>query len=69
MKMRYFATAARAVAIMGFEYAESGRPIPVFADRRLRVDEQPRLETLSPSLSLFAGQSGVNQRPRRSASD
>ena len=30
-----------AVAIMGFEYAESARPIPVFADRRLRVDEPP----------------------------
>ena len=30
-----------AVAIMGFEYAESDRPIPVFADRRLRVDEPP----------------------------
>ena len=30
-----------AVAIMGFEYAESARPIPVFADRHLRVDEPP----------------------------
>jgi hypothetical protein len=29
------------VEIMGFEYAESARPIPVFADRRLRVDEPP----------------------------
>jgi hypothetical protein len=28
-------------AITGFEYAESARPIPVFADRRLRVDEPP----------------------------
>jgi hypothetical protein len=27
-----------AVEIMGFEYVESARPIPVFADRRLRVD-------------------------------
>jgi hypothetical protein len=26
-----------AAAIMGFEYAESARPIPFFADRRLRV--------------------------------
>jgi hypothetical protein len=30
-----------AVAIMGFEYAESARQIPVFADRHLRVDEPP----------------------------
>ena len=30
-----------AVEIMGFEYTESARPIPVFADRRLRVDEPP----------------------------
>ena len=30
-----------AVAIMGFDYAASARPIPVFADRRLRVDEPP----------------------------
>jgi len=29
------------VAIMGFEYAESARSIPIFADRRLRVDEPP----------------------------
>ena len=28
-------------AIMGFEYAESARPIPIFADRCLRVDEPP----------------------------
>jgi hypothetical protein len=28
-------------AIVGFEYAESARPIPIFADRRLRVDEPP----------------------------
>jgi hypothetical protein len=27
------------VAIMNFEYAECSRPIPVHADRRLRVDE------------------------------
>src|SRR5262252_8605034 len=26
-----------AVAIMGFEYAESARPIPIFADRCLRM--------------------------------
>jgi len=30
-----------AVEKMGFEHAESARPIPVFADRRLRVDEPP----------------------------
>ena len=28
-------------AIMGFEYAESARPIPILADRCLRVDEPP----------------------------
>jgi len=33
--------ATAAVEIMGFEYAESARPIPVCADRRLRVDEPP----------------------------
>ena len=26
---------------MGFEYAKSARPIQVFADRRLRLDEPP----------------------------
>ena len=36
-----FRYCASAVAIMGFKYAESGRPIPAFADRRLRVDEPP----------------------------
>jgi hypothetical protein len=30
-----------AVAIMGFEYAESARPIPFFADRCFGVDEPP----------------------------
>ena len=41
MKMRYFAYCGSADAIMGFEYAESARPIPIFADRCLRVDEPP----------------------------
>jgi len=44
MKMRYFANfryCGSAVAIMGFEYAESTRHFPVFADLRLRVDEPP----------------------------
>ena len=41
MRMRWFGTAAWLVAIMGFEYAESARPIPVFADRCRRVDEPP----------------------------
>jgi hypothetical protein len=30
-----------AVAIMGFEYAERDRPVPVYADRCFRVDEPP----------------------------
>ena len=30
-----------AVAIMGFEYAESDRPVPVYADRCFRLDEPP----------------------------
>lgn len=33
-----FGACGPAVAIMGFEYAESARPIPVYADRCLRVE-------------------------------
>jgi hypothetical protein len=36
-----FCYCGSAVAIMSFEYAESARPIPICADRRLRVDEPP----------------------------
>jgi hypothetical protein len=42
MKMREIVRyGGSAVAIMGFEYAESARPIPAFADRCLGVDEPP----------------------------
>jgi hypothetical protein len=39
--VRYCGSAA---AIMGFEYAESARPIPVYADRRFRVDDHRQLQ-------------------------
>jgi hypothetical protein len=41
MKMRWVRYCGSAVAIMGFEYAESVRPIPVYADRCFRLDEPP----------------------------
>src|SRR5215469_13200541 len=45
-------------AIMGFEYAESARPIPIFADRCLRVDEPPPTTANCRSLNIFARRIG-----------
>src|SRR5215475_1589890 len=35
-----------AVAIISFEYAEIARPIPIFADRRLRIDDHRQLQVI-----------------------
>jgi hypothetical protein len=50
-----------ALAIMGLEYVKSARPIPIFADRRLRVDEPP---PTAGQLNSFASRIGCVEKNR-----